>query len=131
MFMIEDGGIYYDEEIAEFFQNCTKESIVFTPVYQYYSYHRVRQLLREEYNLDMITNHGGYKANRYRDFCTYKLVWLDSGEVYADKVTLHQLRRCLAKDRMPLHQSKRRKGCERFLQIVNALDNPADESEVK
>lgn len=121
-----------DMLISEAIQSIENiDDIQFTPCYLPYTYSRVRQILREDFALDMITNKGGYKANRYRNFCTYKLVFIDSGEEYANDVTLHQLRFCLAKLRYPLRskppspsydKSGRRIGCLEFLKAINMTD---------
>lgn len=120
------------KEDVEYFEDLEGVTeVTFRPHYLPYTYSRVRQILRDDYQLDMITNRGGYKANRYRDFCTYKLVYLDSREVYEESVTLHQLRYCLAKQGYPLRSKPprttydkkgRRMGCIKFLEAIGMSD---------
>lgn len=128
---IDDDEVVYDEDIAYFLENCKLEDIVFTLPYETYSYWRARQLLREEFGVDMISLHGGYKANRYRQYLSYKLVLIESGETVAERVNLHQIRRFLAKYRFPLHEpkTKRRQACVRFLEAVEAYEGREDNDE--
>ena len=66
-------------------------------LYKNYSYHRIKRILKNEFNVEMVFINQGYKANRKPGYCErYDLVEADTREVVAKFVTLDQCRRVLA-----------------------------------
>ena len=66
-------------------------------LYKNYSYHRIKRIFRDNFNIEMVYINQGYKANRRPGFCErYDLVEADTREVVAKFVTLDQCRRVLA-----------------------------------
>ena len=66
-------------------------------LYKNYSYHRIKRIFRDSFNIEMVYINQGYKANRRPGFCErYDLVEADTREVVAKFVTLDQCRRVLA-----------------------------------
>lgn len=66
-------------------------------LYKNYSYHRIKRIFRDSFNIEMVYINQGYKANRRPGYCErYDLVEADTREVVAKYVTLDQCRRVLA-----------------------------------
>lgn len=58
-----------------------------------YSHQRIKQILRDDYNNDLIVNWSGYKGNRKPNFVeTYKLIDNTSKSVVIEKATLDAFR---------------------------------------
>ena len=65
--------------------------------YRPYTYHRIKRIFNDYFNIEMVYINQGYKANRRPGFCErYDLVEKDTREVIAKFVSLDQCRRVLA-----------------------------------
>ncbi len=65
--------------------------------YRPYTYHRIKRIFNDYFNVEMVYINQGYKANRRPGFCErYDLVEKDTREVIAKFVSLDQCRRVLA-----------------------------------
>lgn len=65
--------------------------------YRPYTYHRIKRIFNDYFNIEMVYLNQGYKANRRPGFCErYDLVEKDTREVIAKFVSLDQCRRVLA-----------------------------------
>lgn len=137
--MIEDGGIYYDEELKAYFEKGDFSDLKFKRVYDKYSSCRIKEVFKEAgFRLQPV--YLGYKAMRYRPCQRYFIINEKTNEKFGDSpngYSFEDLRYYLASCDIPLHgenyknrktrdKNGRRYACEKFLQIVNALDNPAD-----
>lgn len=131
MMIEDDDEIILDEELQAYIEKGDFSGLKFAHSYLPYSYMRARQLLRDEFGIDMITRQG-YKIDRYRGHRTYKLVWINTGEVINYCISLYQIRWFLAGYRFPLYdnspkslkdsyKSLRNEKAEKFLQIVNSI----------
>ena len=97
-----------DKELTDLFKDCNLEDFTLTPAYIPYSYFRAKNLLKEEFGIDMITRQG-YKIDRYRGHRTYRLVWIATGEVINCCIDLYQIRCFLSNYRFPLLENEETK----------------------
>lgn len=133
--MIEDGGVYYDEEMQKIFEIGDFEGAV-RPNYLPYSQWRIKEVLKEiGFRLQPV--YMGYKALRYRPCQRYFIIDEKTNEkvgVSKNGYSFEDLRYCFASCNIPLHgenykyrrtkdKNGRRYACEEFLQIVNNIDN--------
>lgn len=123
--MEDDEEIIIPPECMEFLQNATYEDIIscFRPAYQEYSHWRIKQIFRDYFGMEVLANYGGYKANRYRDCLTYRVVDIETKTIKAHRLTLYQLRFVIAKYGFPLQEPEtvRNLHCEEFLEIIKNL----------
>lgn len=140
--LINDDGILIDEELQEYFEKGDFSDLKITPVYLPYSYWRCKKLLFEYYGIDMITR-TGYKLDRYRGHRTYRLVWVDNGEVLNECMSLKEIQYFIVNLKhppYPLHddtpkqaklkaqrRATRNQGAERFLEIIKNIKPPSDD----
>ena len=92
--------------------------------YDEYSHHRIKQLMKEEYGIELMWMHP-YKCGRYPGYKReYKLIDIATGEPISEEwFTNDDLRRFLAHQRHPVEapKVKRHIGCVRFLEAVERL----------
>ena len=89
-----------------------------------YSHQRIKQLLMEQYGIELEYIHPGYKGGRYPGYVnSYRLKRADTGEIINPRVKLDWLRYFLAQEGHPLHEPKvkRNPGCVAFLKSVEAI----------
>ena len=89
-----------------------------------YSHWRIKQLMMEQYGIELEYIHPGYKGGRYPGYVnSYRLKWADTGEIINPRVKLESLRYFLAREGHPLHppKVKRNPGCVAFLEAVETL----------
>ena len=102
----------------------------FTREYDYlpYSHQRIKELMIEEYGIELEYIHPGYKGGRYPGYVnSYRLKWADTGEIINPRVKLRALRYFLAKQGHSLYPPKvqRNPRCVEFLEIVDTLKSKA------
>lgn len=134
--LIEDGGIYYDEEVLNFLQSDDISNLKFKRVYDNYSQWRIKEVFAEAgYRLQPV--YCGYKGLRYRPCQRYWIVDIKTGEKMGTSYngySFEDLRYYLASCDVQLHgenyknrkirdKNGRRYACEQFLQIVSNLEN--------
>lgn len=98
--------------------------IAFRYDYLPYSHWRIKELMLEQYGIELEYIHPGYKGGRYPGYVnSYRLKWADTGEIINPRVKLDWLRYFLAHEGHPLHppEIKRNPGCVAFLQAVETL----------
>ena len=141
-----DDEVIIDEEMQEVFENGDFEGAV-RPNYKPYSQWRIKQILLEYYGIELRPYFNWYKAMRYRPCQQYVLYDMRTNEIvgYEQGYTFEELRSILAPLDFPLHdeelnkelkrlkrkeakKSTRNQNAERFLEILNSLDNPADDT---
>lgn len=140
----DDDEIIIPKETQEYLEKGDFSDLHFKRVYDKYSSWRIKEVFAEAgFRLQPV--YLGYKALRYRPCQRYFIINEKTNEKFGDSpngYSFEDLRYYLASCDIPLHgenyknrktrdKNGRRYACEEFLQIVNALDNPADKSENK
>lgn len=115
-----------DNEIITF-ESVTGIHIVYN--YQPYTIHRIRRILKQDFDCRLENVWQGYKANRregYREI--YKVIQNDDNEVIAENIPLDVLRCFFAREDYPLYDEKsscnkspRNQNAAAFSKIVDTL----------
>lgn len=72
-----------------------------------YSHQRIKSILKNEYNILLIKEYQGYKANRRKGYCErYTMVQADTQQTILRGVTLNSLRTILTQEGYLLHENE-------------------------
>ena len=111
---------------------CLDPNIGLKRVYDFlpYTHQRIKRIFKEDFGIRLDNIYQGYKANRREGYCElYNLVQIHDEQIVQRCLSLYDLRRFLANldypltDDFSIGQEHRNKGAEKFLNIVEQLNN--------
>lgn len=112
----------YDYDFSDV-TGCTR---VYPVVPKPYTHWRIKRILRDYYALELENIFQGYKANRRYGYCRlYRVLDIETKEVFIECISMDGLRQILTEQGFPLKESSYNPYAEYFMEILTDLRRQA------